>query len=227
MRRDRLGCLTALFTGAIAACAPSPSTRDVRGPVAPAVPALVEPTATTEPSHAGCPVQKQLRLGEPPEQIEPEQRVPDFRLATQSCEIFDSHELIGKKPFVVVFFASWCEVCEQKIPVVRQALSERAEDLTTLLVSLDEADGWSGTEDFLVRHGLVPQSAVAGREFLGFSFGYNPFRSVPVVVVVGRSGRIVDVQIGSRHGDDYRLGQAFDMAIEEEPEQFFTSYPPH
>jgi thiol-disulfide isomerase/thioredoxin len=219
--------VSALLAGSIAACAPSPPTHAVRAPAAPAAQsAPIAAATTTEAGSAACPVQKQLRLREAPEQIEPEQRVPDFRLATQSCQIIDSQELVGKKPFVVVFFASWCDVCEHKIPIVQEALLERSNELTPLFVSLDEADGWSGTEDFLVRHGLVPEAAVAGREFLGFSFGYNPFRSVPVVVVVGRSGRIVDVQIGSRHGDDYRLGQALDMAIEEQPEQLVTSYPP-
>lgn len=158
---------------------------------------------------------------EPPaplELIAPEERVPEFLVASESCEIYDSRELVGKQPFVIVFFASWCSVCEYKMPLLRQALDERGAKLTTVFVSLDDASGWTQTREFLARHGVVPTSAVAGRDFLGFSLGYNPFRSVPVVVVVGRSGRVVDVQVGVREGDASRLLQALDAAIEEAPE---------
>ena len=95
-------------------------------------------------------------------------------------------------------------------------------------MTLDDAqDGWDETHDFLERHALAPTSAVAGRDFLGFSLGYNPFRSVPVVVIVGRSGRIVGVQIGVRDGDEAELEQALDDAIDQAPERsVFTSFPP-
>lgn len=199
------------------------------------MPAVVEPQQSIEPAHVegarsamrSCPVNKQAELAEPPELITPEERVPDFLLASEGCEIFDSRELVGKRPFVVVFFASWCTVCEHKMPLLRAALEERSDDLTSLFVSLDDATGFRETQAFLARHGLVPTSAVAGRDFLGFSLGYNPFRSVPVVVIVGRSGRVVDVQIGVREGDAIRLVQALDLAIDEAPESArFTSFRP-
>jgi thiol-disulfide isomerase/thioredoxin len=172
-----------------------------------------------------CPVPVQQGLEQEPTRIEPDERVPDFLLASERCEIFDSRELVGKQPFVVVFFASWCSVCEHKIPLIRRALEERAEEITSVFVSLDEAEGWGDTQQFLARNGLVPTSAVAGRDYLSFSLGYNPFRSVPVVVVVGRSGHVVDVQVGVRDGDGDRLDQALDVAIDELPESSaLTSY---
>jgi thiol-disulfide isomerase/thioredoxin len=152
-----------------------------------------------------------------PERILPDARVPDFVLASQDCQIFDSAELIGKRPFAVVFFASWCEVCEAKFPLLGRALRERADELTSVFVSLDDAAQWPGTEALLAENGLEPKAAVAGRDFLSFSLGYDPFRSVPVVVIVGRSGRVVDIQIGVRDGDEDRLEDALDSAIGEAP----------
>jgi peroxiredoxin len=169
-------------------------------------------------ARARCQIPVEQELADEPAQIEPDERVPDFLLASERCEIFDSRELVGKQPFVVVFFASWCSVCEHKLPLVRDALEERGEQITSLFVSLDETDGWEATERFLARNGLLPTLAVAGRDFLSFSLGYNPFRSVPVVVVVGRSGHVVDVQVGVRDGDEDRLDQALDVAIDELPE---------
>jgi hypothetical protein len=178
-------------------------------------------------ARARCPVPVEQELEEEPAHIEPDERVPEFLLASERCEIFDSRELVGKQPFVVVFFASWCNVCEHKLPQVRDALAERGDQITSLFVSLDETDGWEATERFLERNGLVPSSAVAGRDFLSFSLGYNPFRSVPVVVVVGRSGRVVDVQVGVRDGDEDRLDEALDIAIDELPERSeLTFYQP-
>ena len=183
--------------------------------------------ASTPSSGASCPVARQPELLEAPPSIAPDERVPDFLLATEACQIFDSRELVGKVPFVVVFFASWCSVCEHKMPALRAALSERAGQIVPLWVSLDEAgDGRLETDAFLERHELGRRSAVTGRDFLGFSLGYNPFRSVPVVVVVGRGGRVVAVQIGVREGDEDLLEQALDEAIEQAPERtIFTSAP--
>ena len=172
-------------------------------------------------------MEAQPELLSAPRLIAPDERVPEFLLATPTCEVIDSRELVGKRPFVVVFFASWCSVCEHKIPILRDALRARAGQLTSLWVTLDDArDGWAETEEFLARHELGRSAAVAGRDYLGFSLGYNPFRSVPVVVVVGRSGRVVGVQIGVRDGDDVLLEQALDEAIDQAPERnLFTSFP--
>jgi thiol-disulfide isomerase/thioredoxin len=200
--------------------APSPAEHEESAP-----PVSLEPSARVERAH--CPVPVPPEPSEAPPRIAPDERVPDFLLASQSCQIFDSTELVGKRPFVVVFFASWCEVCEQKMPLIRRVLGERGDEVTSVFVSLDAASDWSRTEEFLGRNGLVPNSAVAGRDYLAFSLGYDPFRSVPVVVVVGRSGRVVDVQVGVRDGDANRLEEALDIAVDELPEgSELTSYRP-
>jgi peroxiredoxin len=202
----------------LAAC--TPATLPESAPA----PGIVAASARSE---GPCGVPRQTELSEAPPEIAPDERVPDFLLSTEACQVFDSHELVGKVPFVVVFFASWCSVCEHRVPMLRDALRERAGQVTPLWVSLDDAaDGWTETDAFLERHELARQSAVAGRDFLGFSLGYNPFRSVPVVVVVGRGGRVVAVQIGVRDGDQAVLEQALDEAIDQTPERsLFTSFP--
>lgn len=193
----------------VAASAPAPSVRDVFPDVGTA-----------------CAVPRQERLNEAPRSIAPDERVPEFLLATSACQVFDSRDLVGKRPFVVVFFASWCSVCEHRVPLLRDALRQRDGEVVPLWISLDDAiDGGSETDAFLERHALERRSAIPGRQFLGFSLGYNPFRSVPVVVVVGRSGRVVAVQIGVREGDQDVLERALDAAIAEPPERSLTALP--
>jgi thiol-disulfide isomerase/thioredoxin len=191
----------------------------------PAMPPPTPPLAAAAERH--CSIGPEAPPTRVPAQIAPAERVPDFLLATEACEVLDSRELVGRVPFVVVFFASWCSVCEHRIPLLREALQRRQGQIKPLWVTLDDAtDGWRATHEFLERHALTPTNAVPGRDFLGFSLGYNPFRSVPVVVIVGRSGRVVTVQIGVREGDDVELEQALDDAIDEAPERsLFTSFP--
>jgi thiol-disulfide isomerase/thioredoxin len=209
------GCLQPPQSASPAAAAvPAPARRQAETAAAPRSPA----EARLDAARSRCLVPVQPDLADEPEQIEPDERVPDFLLASERCEIFDSRELVGKQPFVVVFFASWCSVCEHKFPLIHRALDERGDDIKALFVSLDDAEGWADTEQFLARNGMLPTSAVVGRDYLSFSLGYNPFRSVPVVVVVGRSGRVVDVQVGVREGDKDRLDEALDIAIDELPE---------
>jgi thiol-disulfide isomerase/thioredoxin len=182
-------------------------------------------TASAAPSSApvelsassACAVAVERELAQPPEVIAAEQRVPAFRLTTADCQLLDSRDLIGKHPFVVVFFATWCHVCEHKLPLLKRALEQHAGQLPVLLVSLDDADTWPEVPEYLERHGL-DFSPVRGHDFLSFSAGYNPFGGVPLTVVVGRSGRLVDVQLGVRRRDFERLMWAMDSAIAEPPE---------
>lgn len=221
MERARFACRLSLLLAVASCAASSPEAAPPRVPVRDAI-----VRAQSTPAPLPCPVRPESALTDDPEPILPDARVPEFRLATKACRIFDSHEMVGKRPFAVVFFASWCSVCEHKMPELSAALAARAGELTSLFVSLDEPDAWRDTEAFAERHGLSSEVVVAGRDFLSFSLGYNPFRSVPVVVIVGRSGRVVDVQIGVRDGDEQRLALALDAAIEQAPEpRRLTSFP--
>jgi peroxiredoxin len=166
---------------------------------------------------AGCSVATEPELERPPEVISPEQRAPGFRLATADCQVVDSRDLIGKRAFVVAFFATWCSVCEYKLPLLKRALERHPGQLPLVLVSLDDSDTWPEVPEYLERHGLG-LSAVRGHDFMGFSAGYNPFGGVPVTVVVGRSGRVLDVQVGVRRSDYARLMWAMDTALAEPPE---------
>lgn len=215
-----LCALGALASPAVVACAPAGSPARVLA----VTPGVRDGSAD---GASACDVSREPELKAQPQSIAPEQRVPDFRVATEACEVFDSRELVGKQPFVVVFFASWCAVCEHRMPLLRDALRARSGDVVPVWVSLDDAaEGWTQTDAFLDRHALARRSAVPGRDFLGFSLGYNPFRSVPVVVVVGRSGRVVTVQIGVREGDEHVLEQALDAAITEPPEHGLSAAAP-
>jgi thiol-disulfide isomerase/thioredoxin len=136
--------------------------------------------------------------------------VPDFRLRLVGGKVVESEELVGERAFVVVFFATWCQACDKKLDVLAEVL-KREDALTTLAVALDDAPTWHRVPPTLRRHGLsVPVAAAV--ENPEFFLAYNPFDTVPLVVVVGQNGGLVDYQLGVEDDDEERLASSLDLA---------------
>lgn len=153
--------------------------------------------------------------GEPPapesvEVISPNAPVPDFQVATTDCRSLHSGRLIGPRPLVLVFFSSWCGVCDRKMPIIRRAQQELAGEATFIAVAVDDEDTWSHVKPFLARHD-ISMPLVRGDWFPRFSMGFNPFGSIPVVLVIGRDGRIIDLQLGYSPFDENRLIGAVEL----------------
>lgn len=147
----------------------------------------------------------------PPERLEvirPGEVVPAFRLTAEDGTVLDSTELVGRKPFVLIFFASWCGVCEHKMPEVKQAI-DNAGDILVIGVALDNPDTWSAVAPYVERHDL-DFKLVNGQANRKFATAYNPFGSVPVVEVIDQSGIIAELQRGHREGHRDKLVAALE-----------------
>lgn len=148
---------------------------------------------------------------EPFRVLSPKERVPDFRVSSADGKSFASKAWIGREPFVLVFFATWCRVCDLKLPLVAEALAPHP-DLAVLVVSLDDADSWEEVPAFLKRVGLH-HPVVRGTSFPRFALAYDPLQTVPVVAVVGRNGYLVDYQVGFSRSHGPRLAAALELAV--------------
>jgi thiol-disulfide isomerase/thioredoxin len=136
--------------------------------------------------------------------------VPPFRLHTTDKSVVDSSKLVGERPFAFVFFATWCSVCDRKLDALKAALAGFA-DFTVIGISVDDDSTWSNVPSYLRHHGVdVP--VVAALEHPSFSIAYNPFSTVPLVVIVGRNGGLVDYQLGYEADDVRRLTSSFELA---------------
>ena len=136
--------------------------------------------------------------------------VPEFRLKASDGRTFDSEQLVGDRAFVFVFFATWCTTCDKKLGAVRRAL-DRTGTVTTIGVSADDAETWRNVKPFVKEHGLdIP--IVPALSNPKFAISYNPFHTVPLVVVVGRNGGLVDYQLGYQGDDEERLVAAVQLA---------------
>lgn len=136
--------------------------------------------------------------------------VPEFSVESQDGKQLRSEDLVGHEAFVVVFFATWCQVCDMKLPVLKGVLDELG-PITTIMVSVDDAETWPHVPGYLKEHD-VKFPVVSALAYPRFSASYNPFQAVPLVVVVGHNGGLVDYQMGFADTHQKRLTDAIRVA---------------
>lgn len=136
--------------------------------------------------------------------------VPSFQLV-EGRGAKRVEQIVGKEAFVVVFFATWCELCATKIETVKRATSE-VPGARILLVSVDDEATASHVPGFLRERRLEGASVIDGLDHPSFVASYNPTSALPLVAVVGRDGSLVGAQRGLWSGDGQRLEQLLHQA---------------
>lgn len=118
----------------------------------------------------------------------------------------------GEQPLVLVFFATWCDLCSYKLDTVKRATSEvGGTDL--LLVAVDDDVTKHHVPGFLREHHLSDAKVVDGLAHPDFVERYNPASALPFVLVLGNDGQPLDAQIGLRSGDGQRLEKSLRLAL--------------
>lgn len=143
--------------------------------------------------------------------LSPREPVPPFKLVATDGSVLDSNALVGRRPFVVVFFTTWCHVCELKLPLVREMALASGADVTFVGVPIDDEQTWHEVDGYVRRHGLE-FPIVRGAWFPRFALAYDPLQTVPVVAVIGKDGYLVDYQIGWARSHAPRLRAAVEEA---------------
>lgn len=110
---------------------------------------------------------------------------------------------------VLSFWATWCGPCKQEMPHLNKMYTElKDKGFVVLSISSDDARTASQVKPFIARMGyafpvlLDKESKVTGT--------YNPTKTLPYTVVIGRDG-----QIASRHSG-YNPGNEVDLRKEVE-----------
>jgi peroxiredoxin len=121
-------------------------------------------------------------------------RMPEFTLPAvpggPTSGRFEADEVLGKKPLVVLFWATWCQPCRQELPLY-QALYERYREqgLRVVAISMDGTNTLAQAGPMARRLGLTfpvvsdLDTAVTSR--------VNSRRAAPFSVWVDHEGRIV------------------------------------
>ena len=212
-RPGRPGWIGAAFSlGLCLGCAPAepPSVTEGHGRGAAARPAS-QPSAGRLRLDDGAAVETGRSDGarRPTAVIEPGRVVPAFRVRTVGGETIDSTSVVGERPFIVVFFASWCPVCARKMPVVGRVLADAPAELLVLDVAFDEAETWAEVPSYVERHGLTGE-LVRAADNPAFTRSYDPFGGFPLVIVVGADGIIRELQMGMGDDHEARLRRAIE-----------------
>lgn len=108
------------------------------------------------------------------------------------------------KVVVMSFWATWCGPCKEEMPhlfKMHQELGERG--LVVLSISTDDARSVSKVKPFVQKMGYT-FPVLLDKESTVIS-SYNPAKTLPYTVIVGRDGQIVRRTSGYTPGDENEL----------------------
>ena len=113
---------------------------------------------------------------------------------------------------VLDFWATWCGPCKVELPHMQKMYdADKDKGMVVLAISSDDARTASQVKPFAMRSGytfpvlLDTDSTVVGR--------YDPDKTLPQTVVIGRDGMIVKVHSGYNPGDETEIAALVDAAL--------------
>jgi peroxiredoxin len=113
-------------------------------------------------------------------------------------------EHLGKKVVVLDFWATWCVPCQAEMPHL-QAMYERYKDqgLIVLGIDMDGPETVAQVPSWTSGHGITFPMLI-DEETRAVSI-YNPHRSAPYTVIIGKDGKIASAREGFTPGDEKML----------------------
>jgi len=135
-----------------------------------------------------------------------------FVLPTLDGEDYDFGAVLGSKPAVVSFWASWCAPCVVEAPHLQAMHEELGDQVAIVGVSIDEP----------AKHGKL--RSLARRLKLGYPIPldadgsvyatFNPGGSIPYTIVVDATGEVTYVATNFEEGDEVTLRRAVHEVLE-------------
>ncbi len=122
----------------------------------------------------------------------------DFKLQDLNGKTVRLSDFKGK-PVLIDFWATWCPPCRASIPeIVKLHKTYGSKGLVVISISLDEGD-WDAVKSFATEVGIT-YPVLKGNDDVNSQFNV---RSIPMVVIVNKEGKIVKRYLGV--GDDDEL----------------------
>ena len=128
--------------------------------------------------------------------------VPDFTLPGINGAPFRMGEHIGKKIYVIDFWASWCSPCKTLLKRL-QEIKDRDADVEVIAISIDDASARAMAVNYIQgkRFDFLVLFDAEGR----VAKTLNPSLQIPFTLIVDRGGRIVYSHAGYVPGIEQEL----------------------
>lgn len=124
---------------------------------------------------------------------------PDFTAVDSTGALLRLSDFRGRVT-VLNFWASWCAPCTEETPWFIEFQQKYGKDgLAVVGVSLDD-DGWKSVRPFIAGLGVNYRTILADSQI---SRLYGGLESLPVTMIIDRSGRIAATQVGLIGHDDF------------------------
>jgi peroxiredoxin len=135
---------------------------------------------------------------------------PNFRLSDLDGHQVDSRAMHGEV-VVLDFWATWCRPCKEEVPIVEKISKDyKSQGVEVWGVSLDEEPSivktWTANNQTNFQTAIDPEHQTAGQ--------YD-IKSIPALIVIGRTGKIVSYYEGNQ--TEQSLRSAIDLALHKGP----------
>lgn len=131
-------------------------------------------------------------------------RAPDFTLPDLDGRNVSLSDFLGEKVVVISFWATWCTPCKAEMPYLEAMYKELADQgLVVLSISVDEARNEPQVKQ-TIRAGQYTFPVLLDKSTDVVTL-FNPRKSVPMTVVIGKDKRIHSVHEGYAPGDEVKL----------------------
>lgn len=134
-----------------------------------------------------------------------------FQLKTLGGEDFDFGSVLGSRPTVVSFWASWCGPCVAEAPHLQALHAELGDRVAVVGVSIDEPSKRAQLKALVKRLGLTYPIPLDSDGAVYAQF--NPGGSIPYTLVVDSDGQVTYVATNFEDGDEAKLRAAVQEVV--------------
>ena len=128
-------------------------------------------------------------------------RSADFSLEAIDGKTVSLSDYIGKNVILLDFWATWCEPCLAAMPHLNEIYRKHSQNGFVLLsIAMDGPDTVAEVRSYARRHNLA-FPILLDEESRAVSL-FNPKRSAPFSVLIGKDGTVLHKRDGYRPGDE-------------------------
>ena len=126
---------------------------------------------------------------------------PLFELKTLDGDQYKLEDDLGKSMIILDFWATWCKPCVRELPHINKIYETYKDSgLKVYAISTDNASSKSKIRPTMKRHKLtIPVLLDPSNEVIR---KYNPTKTIPYLVVIGKNGETIREFSGYKPGDE-------------------------